>query len=390
MDPIWLYFRITSDKGIEYRVNIHCTQAYPLGTGAARELGATSPGFVLEYDAKAQDPFMGIIGSKVTFTIITGSQEYFLDGVQLSQQETAYVDGMLNRLQSQDEGYFTVTIRKDPDGDDTLFWAGVIIPEQTKLANAPLPQEVSITAVDDLANLYKVPYDDDGTPYSGAESFKNGMLKILAKTRCQHAWGSTADFLYSQRYFNSAAAIADSSADPYDYHRYVADDMVEGGGGNGDQQVLSCGDVLEGMARVFMASVFQSEGVWWFMPRLCLNNSPLYSVNKWQRDGTLIAANSAINALFTIGTNAGNARILSGGSDTYLHPIRAAEVEYKFRGSLPVVQPPFTWTPYADIVGEVYNNDLFTSVSGAEFNTIFHWRVEQEADGTRTGAARAL
>ena len=58
---------------------------------------------------------------------------------------------------------FTISIFKDPDGANTLFWTGVLLHEQVELQDEAYPIQNTLTAVDDLGNLKNITYDNSGT-----------------------------------------------------------------------------------------------------------------------------------------------------------------------------------------------------------------------------------
>jgi hypothetical protein len=394
---LWLYSEFFSDKSTKWRVEIYGESEPPTADFEPRETTLTSKGFELIYDGKSQEPFQQIVGSKVEFTLYYGT-------VEMNQMpsgdgtETVTVDLMITRLRTEEEGHFQLKIIRDPDGDNEFYWAGVILGEQTEIENAPLPRELALTAVCELANLYKVDYlESDGSFYTGPETFMDVVRKCLLKARTIGFWSLGDDFLWTQRYFNTSVAIADGNADPYLYHRCISDELILSDDGV-LKRPLSCGEVLERVCDTFMASIYLSQGKFFLIPRLCISNSPLYSLNKYDIGGNLLAANSSLNPFFTIGTGAGQAKILKGGSDQWLHPVRSVRREYNFRGQLPLVSStnatlgdnaPYQ-QPIADLLGVEFESEFFVAPSGTAFQTQFFWQINQTADGTRTGDARAL
>ena len=129
-DPIRLFAEFTDDLGTDYRVNIH--DANFTGTAGQFKLGAD--GFVLRYTGNNEDRMQGVIGSEVTFT--------------LTEQTSIHTDFM-NLLSTSAEQRFSVSIRKEPDGVDTIYWRGVLYPEQVIRPYDYQPIQNTLTAADD-------------------------------------------------------------------------------------------------------------------------------------------------------------------------------------------------------------------------------------------------
>ena len=108
-DPIRLYSEFTDDLGGDWRVNIH--DANFTGTTQTFVLGAD--GFVLRYAGNNEDRYQPVIGSEVTFTLM---------------EENVTHTGFMDDLATAAEQRFSVSIYKDPDGDNDFWWGGVLYP----------------------------------------------------------------------------------------------------------------------------------------------------------------------------------------------------------------------------------------------------------------------
>ena len=102
-DPIRLFAEFTDDQGTDWRVNIHDSDY----VGSAVEFNLGADGFVLRYSGNNEDRMQPIIGSEVTFT--------------LTETLTAH-ETFMDLLAQNVEVRFSVSIRKDPDGDDDFWW----------------------------------------------------------------------------------------------------------------------------------------------------------------------------------------------------------------------------------------------------------------------------
>ena len=241
-DAIRLFGEFKDDQGQDWRVNIHDEDF----TGTATEFTLGADGFVLRYTGDNEDRYQPVIGSEVTFTL-----------VEQGATETAFMD----LLSTAGEQRFSVSVRKDPDGVNTLWWGGVILPEQVIRPDEFFPIMNTITAADDMGNLNEIDYNNDGTAYSGQNSALYHVATCLLKTRATHLWG-TDDFL---RYVNDFKSIDYTGSNQIKDTR-IAESSFYNPDQDGVNQYFKTIDVLENLARVFNARIFQSAGKWWFIP----------------------------------------------------------------------------------------------------------------------------
>lgn len=381
----WLFYTFISDGGNEYRVNINATIPTPSLDGLPKETLGGSNGFTLEYDGRSQEPFQAIVGSKVTVNLYFGTAK-FNEGVASNVSERFVVQNLIDSLVGQPDGTFTIEIRRDPNGANTLYWCGVILSEQVVEDNAPLPRNLKLTAADDLANLFYVDYED----FPGAESFKNAIIKILQQTRVADYWNNTELFVSTQAFFTTESAQTAGSTQPYDYHRFLSNDMRKTRP-NGTSGPRSAGEVLEAICDLWMASVYQSDGRWWFVPRIQGSFLPaaytLQSYNKLGNSTTSGVPQVVLTQFFI--TSATPNKVLSGGTDSYLHPVLQVTKTYNFQGSIPLVTTGLL-APLADVLNEPYENDLFQALSGTRFTLSLFLRIVQPFNSTFTGAKRAI
>lgn len=387
---LWTWYEFKSHKGNVYRVEIHGDAAVPTLDGEPKmTMPAGEQGFLLEYDGRSQDPFQRIVGSKVTLPILTGTRELNAGVENILNTEQSLIQAIYTGLATQPEGFFTVAIYSDPDDENELFWCGVLIGEQVTQANEPLARIITFTAVDDLANLFYLPYtEDDGDFYTGGEKFINGMIKCLRKVRSNGFWASADPFIATQRYFNTAAAIADGNADPLDYHRYIAEDMLLENR-QGVKSPRSCGEVLEAIADTFMASIYLSKGKWYFIPRceIVSNTAAQYQLTTRDREANIIGSADQFTLAFQTIPNTG--QVLTGGSESFLHPVRQVTREYVFAGTLPVVNTGLL-NLIDNVIDVVDSSQFFSALQGTTFTLAPTYNVQQDADATRTGVERVI
>lgn len=356
-DPIRLQAEFTDDLGNDWQVNIHDSDY--VGSVVPFKLGAD--GFVLRYSGNNEDRYQPVIGSEVTFTLTEENSDH-----------TTFMD----LLATNTEVRFSVSVRKDPDGTDDFWWGGVLLPEQVIRPFDYYPIQNTLTASDDLGNLKSVKYNNDGSAYTGIESGVEHLLNCLNKTRTTHLWG-TEDFLYYVNDFDSTDYTGSDQLDDTRISHYGLYNPDE----NGVNQYYSAFEVLESLARVFNARVFQSQGKWWFLPVGAQKYSTTLTVEGTQKDGTAITQQSLAAAKSFDSTF----ERLRGYEYSYLAPLKTVTRTRRFNGNLPVIQDNlFTESQFGTTLSDTdidYASGTVLAVSGT-FNYTY------DGDGTSTGNDR--
>ena len=359
-DPIRLYSEFTDDLGGDWRVNIH--DANFTGTTQTFVLGAD--GFVLRYSGNNEDRYQPIIGSEVTFTLM---------------EENATHTGFMDDLATAAEQRFSVSIYKDPDGANEFWWGGVLYPEQVVRPFEYYPVANTITAADDLGNLQNIDYNNDGTAYTGQASTVTHLLNCLNKLRSTQLWGATDDFLY---YVNDFTA----SSPAYTGSDLLEDTRISHYGlynpdNNNENQFYTAFEVLENLAKVFNARIFQAQGKFWFLPVGAQKYSTTLTVEGTYKDGTTITQQSIAAAKSFDSTF----ERLNGYEYTYLPPLKEVTRTRRYNGNWPL------------IFDSVYDeSDFGTSLSdtdidydsGTRFAISGTFNYEFDGDGTTTGNER--
>ena len=149
------YYEFQNDQSNVFRVEIHDENF----ASTAVQISPQSDGFVLRYDGDGESLFQPVVGSHCTIPIYNRTD--------YETEMNDFLDDLLN----SDEDRFTVAIYEDPDGSNNLYWAGVILSDQTEIEDAApeQAQRIGLMAEDDLANLKYIDYTDDGTAYTGLE-----------------------------------------------------------------------------------------------------------------------------------------------------------------------------------------------------------------------------
>jgi hypothetical protein len=244
MSTIRFYGEFRDELGTDWRINLHDTDF----VGTTYEITLGGEGFQLRYTGDSENRFQPVIGSSVTFSVLNdgGQFETFLNTV----------------FPAAEEGRMQVEIRKDPDGLNTLYWAGIIAAEQIEQEDAPAPNIVNITASDDIANLKETRFIPPAVPYP----LRATVIQIFNQMRTTSLWGNSAAFL---RYVNDVEMEdytgTDWFKDVTTYNLMVTNDSKIYDGARGHNSF----EILESLALSLNARVFQAAGHWWFLPVNC-------------------------------------------------------------------------------------------------------------------------
>ena len=191
-----LYSEFQDDQGTDWRVSIYDTDAT---WNAANKQSFTlgSEGFVLRYMGNNEQGHQPVIGSEVTLTLF---------------EEISLHTSTLDLLYSDSEGRLLLEVYRDPDGDNTIYWRGVLLAEQVERNDEPTPTAVSLTASDDLGNLKDVEFNLNLGDTGSGLNIKNHVLRCLGGLRTLSRFGSGEVML---RYVNDTELhAADDDTDP--------------------------------------------------------------------------------------------------------------------------------------------------------------------------------
>ena len=354
-----------------YRVEIHDANY----TGDAVEVHPSSDGFILKYDGKDENLFQPIMGSSVKINI------------QHSDATEDDINDFADDLATGNEGDFTIAIYIDPDGDNDLYWCGVILPEQVVLPDTGA-QSLDITAADDLANLKAIDYTDDGTPYEGVESLLKHAINCLLKTRAVAYWSDADKFVeYATwiRYVNDLSQVQD----PWTYTGFLHEEMNDTAQ-TGVKKYKSAYEILEACCFVLHCTIQLDHGRWRILPRQVYRSGTAFILwTPYKKDATSWGSAYTDLTLFkTIANTGSNVHRLGGGQFGYLNAVRSVTLEYEYRGAVPIINQA-TYTE-ADFDTTVMTSSAYIVPSGQPITFYCTYQITQAADGTRTGNARAL
>lgn len=361
-DPIRLHAEFQDDLGTVYKLNIH--QAGFVGSSTEFNLGAD--GFTLRYSGNNEDRMQPIIGSEVTFTLTENVQAH-----------TTFLEA----LATGEDADYTVSIYKDPDGSNTLFWTGVLLHEQVELQDEAYPIQNTLTAVDDLGNLKNITYDNNGTLYTGRDTVAEHLVKLLNKTRALHVFDSTDVFLryandFKPTTFASTNALTELEVGHAAFYNIDVSGSTRG---------MDCFEVLKNFAITFNARVFLHEGCFYFVPVGAMINSTTVDFYTVTKSGTISASATATDTQLTVDTDMVRMR---GGVTTFLPPLNKVQRTWRTDANLPVVGPETQFlnatSQQTELGTDITDNNLLYD-NGTEFRLRFRYTHAYDGDGTSTG-----
>jgi len=320
-----LYSEFSDDKGTDWRVSIYDTNVtWNAANKASFVLGAE--GFVIKYSGNNEQQHQPIIGSSVEFTLY---------------EETADHTQTLDLLYSFAEGRLLLEIYKDPDGDNDLYWRGVILAEQIERMDEPTPTPVRISATDDLGNLKDVQFSDSAGDVGAGLNVKNQVIRCLAGMRTYSRW---ADGEVILRYLNDTELHAtDDDTDPLaEIIAQTPVKVLE----DGTTEAHSCFDILASLATAFNARVFLANGYVWFWPinayqRVADAEVLGSKVKQYDKDGGAVSFGSLDQVAFNNAVNQEEGvdyEKLAGHTFTHLPPVKFVERTRRFDGNQYVVR----------------------------------------------------
>tara|TARA_R100001510_G_scaffold20661_1_gene18059 strand:+ start:493 stop:2898 length:2406 start_codon:yes stop_codon:yes gene_type:complete len=370
-DAIRLHAEFTDDLGTAYKLNIH--QNGFVGSSTEFNLGAD--GFTLRYSGNNEDRMQPIIGSEVTFTLIEN----------VSAHTT-----FLTALGTSEDADFTVSIFKDPDGANTLFWTGVLLHEQVVLQDEAYPIQNTMTAVDDLGNLKNVLYNNDGTAYTGRDTLAEHLIRCLNKTRALHIYATSDVFLKYANDFKASTFVSANALIELEVNHAAFYNVNE----QGFVEFFSAYEVLQNLATTMNARVFFSDGYFWFLPIGAVKNNVILNVhtvtkgsNTTVPTSTISTGTSAVTTRLTVGTDIVKLR---GATTTFLPALNKVQRTWRTNNNLPLVGPNTQFLNASGdevALGTSMTDNSLAYDQGTLLRLAFLYTHSFVGDGTSTGSA---
>ncbi len=244
-------------------------------------------------------------------------------------------------------------IKIEYESDNSLYWCGFLVPGKVQMQDRPTEAGYVITldAVDGIARLKSVEYNNGGAPYTGKEQIDDHLFNILGEIDLADYWGVSDTYMYSYVYNWNLTGPDGEDVNSLFYHRlnhkafYVTDNT-------GETQYMSCYDVLKEICIAFGARFFFSNGTYWFIE---VNNYqdtattqtffPYVKAGTWS---TEVELNNWGTYRKEVGTSAErqaatkDVTITSGGVRRFLPALDRVEIDYKHYATENLL-PGATW-----------------------------------------------
>lgn len=362
----------TDISGEDWKVKLFTSTA---GVDQNLSFNLGPDGFRLSYDFDEYDRCKPVIGSRVQITMYQNDSE-------VTASDTFY-----DLLSTDEEGTWRLEIYKDPDVTNTLFWVGEILPEQTIIPDEFPHAAISITAVDGLANLKGIKYNNDGTAYVGNIKVLEHLHNIIQKLHVADIWTATdvelkffEDFI-GKEYKDSIGVAQNKQLQ----NAKIAQSAFYNKDQDGDPQFYSSYEVLEALALSFNACVFMSEGSIWWVPLGAIQShasSGLDVANYMLGNGSVTyntVANTTIGAIF--GSNSAQWEKLAGWERTSVPAFKKVKRTREFFGDQPVVKDS-NYTRAEIVASTILDDEDVEYPAGRKFLVSGTLRYEYPGDGT--------
>lgn len=316
----------TGLNGEDWRIDIiHMAGA---STNAV-EFFVGGDGFVLNYDNASEfDECPTIMGSSVSFTMM------------YDPDDRSHFTGLFDDFNADPEGEWGVAIYKDPDGANTLFWVGTILPEGIAVEDMSPHEQVTITAVDGLAQLDGVDFNNNGTPYEGEAVITDILHTALKKVPHTDYWSGTDAFLYVVDDFiaSNYAGYSPPVTSPHLQLTLarISHQTWHNVDNDGVLQYFSAKEVIESLCKTFNSSVFMHEGKYWFFPLGIKQAASSVNVYAMRYSGAFLGYVSTTFGK-TFGGNTGNFYKRRGWLRTAAPPYKEVKLTRNYQGDKPVV-----------------------------------------------------
>lgn len=237
-----------NNSGILYRIEIHDADH----TASSTEFAVDDTGFELNINNNNSQRHAPIIATDLTFGMVIADATH---------------EQLITDLAGAVEDRFTVRILWDEsDGDGfKLYWAGVVLPDISKMSDINYPYIFKVSATDGLGYLKKINYSDK----SGVEAPYNGFARqISIIKKCLTEISYVPEVWPDENYFITAAINWRPDTVAYGpnncplYYVYNDQRAFWQRKEEGETSYMSCYDVLENICSIYGARIIQSQGVW--------------------------------------------------------------------------------------------------------------------------------
>jgi hypothetical protein len=329
MSLIYATSEFTDIKDTDWRVNIVKNTA---GGDLNLAFNLGPDGFNLTYDFDEYDRCKPIVGSRVQITLYHPIEN------------SAFFDALYDFLDSDEEGEWRIEIYRDPDSANEFWWAGAIMPEQTVIPDDYPHAPVTLTAVDGLANLKGIDYNNDGAAYIGTALVLEHLHNIIQKLHISDVWtASDVELKFFEDYIGKEYKDYIAGAQNKQLENaQISHEAYYNKDADGIKQYFSAYEVLESLAITFNVSVFMAQGSIWWVPLGAIQShaSDTTSIaNYMLGDGTRTyntVANVTTGAIF--GSNSTQWEKLNGWERTSAPSFKEVKRTRNYQGNHSLIQ----------------------------------------------------
>ena len=379
MAVVYALSEFTDEKGVDWLVKI---VDGTISTGDLNHRFTLGPdGFRHTYDYDNFDRVKPILGSRVQFTLFH------------PDDNDAAFNTLYSNLDSAAEGTYRVEIYRDPDSANEAWWIGEILPEQTIIPDAYPHAPITITAVDGLANLKGIDYNNSGAAWTGTDFIVNHIYKALSKVHCANFWGGGDVLCAFMEDIISAEyqAHISSGQNQQLYNARVEHNSFYNKDSNGINQFFSAYDVLESVAMSFNACVFMAQGKYWFIPLGAIQGHASNKLDIYHeiRGGGVVSYNTSANVTFSaaFGNNSSDFEKLAGWERSSSPAFKEVLRNRDYQGGKPLLMDSH-YTEANIVAGTVLSDEDVAYSTGMQIliqgNTFYSY----DGDSSSTGADR--
>ena len=283
----------------------------------------------------------------------------------------------LQDVVSSAEGRFRVEILKNTN----KYWYGYIMPDLLDRQDIPysINPQLTIQATDGIGRLQKIDYNDDGSSYTGKETFIDHIFNILEKIGFEDFYSASEDYLVTYVNWWDTNHAYNTSTNPLELTRFDHKALIEVDR-SGEVIYNNAFDVLQHMVKAWNCRLEFSEGAYYLIQINAYETDGSTKVLKiYDKDKTLSTTSTTDFATWTKRT--GNLDLYQDGTYEAYHnngrfryypALRKVEVSYEHYSTENFI-PGYTWSnvlaPTATFSAIDYNDGAARLIFNAKLET---------------------
>ncbi len=304
------------------------------------------------------------------------------------------LDAFATDLAGAKDGRFRIKVNKN----DSLHWVGVVKTDSISKEDKPFPTKFSLIASDGIGRLKDVDYNNDGTAYSGHDTFLEHVYKVLTKIGVDDFWGANDDYVLTINDWREQSITYSTGEDPWEYSR-IGHEALRTVDSNGENKYTSCYDVLKSICVLWGVRFMLSDGMYRFMQPNEAGETGTVTIRKFDKSQNITVVNSPslqiwdkfVGEVSEFNTGAKDLYKITSGGFQYYPPLNKVTVDYLHNSTGNIIR-------YNDITTSTVIEDINSNSSQATIafqctinftqsftgNFPFHWlkfRLKIEIDG---------